>query len=211
MALTKVKGSVLPDIFPGVIWMFAGTESQIADGWQLCNGEGETSNGIDVPDLRDRMIICAGEDYDLGDTGGSETETTNSEGSHSHSVTVNSGGSHSHSISVENTTLSNSQVPVHKHTSPLRGRSDDPGSWEDINGVTDASDGFASSRTTGTYTNIIFPYVDDSGGSSPHNHTASSNSTGSHTHTASSSSTGSHTHTVSTLSPYYALAFIIKL
>lgn len=175
-----------------------------------CAMAGTTSNGIDVPDLRDRMVVCSGSDYDVGDSGGSETETTNSEGSHSHSVTVNSGGSHSHTISVEGTTLSISQSPAHKHISPLRGRPEDPGSWEDINGITDTSDGFTSSRTTGSY-NAILPYDSDSGGSSSHSHTASSNSTGSHSHSASNSSAGSHSHTVSTLSPYYALAFIIKL
>ncbi|WP_420588186.1 hypothetical protein [Bacterioplanoides sp.] len=196
MALTKVKGSVLPDVFPGVVWMFAGTESQIADGWQLCNGEGETSNGIAVPDLRDRMIICAGSDYEVGDTGGAKTATTDSKGSHSHDVTVDSGGSHSHSITVNSHTLTTSEMPSHSHT--ITGYC----AWAYSDKV-----GQGNHEGNKTWT----AYSNSAGSSGSHNHTASSNSTGSHTHSASSNSTGNHTHTVSTMNPYYALAFIIKL
>ena len=183
--------------FTGVIWMFAGTESQIADGWKLCNGEGTTSNGIAVPDLRDRMIVCAGGDYDFGDTGGSERATTDSKGSHSHGVTINSGGNHSHTITVSSHTLTESQMPKHRHTFDKNiceygGRASGNINW-----------------TLDNRSNKLG--ITEAGGSQSHNHTASSNSTGSHGHSASTESTGNHTHTVSTLSPYYALAFIIKL
>ncbi len=90
-----------PDFFlPGMILIWAGTESQIPTGWQLCDGTGTTSNGITVPNLLDRMVICAGGDYEKDQTGGATSVTTNNTGSHSHSITVNSGGSHSHSVSV---------------------------------------------------------------------------------------------------------------
>ena len=215
MTLTKVKGSVLPDIFPGLVCMFAGTESQIADGWQLCNGEGTTSNGISVPDLRDRMVICAGEDYEAGDSGGSETATTSSDGDHSHSVTVNSDGSHSHTITVNSHTLTESQIASHRH----RLKSDDATSSDAAGFGSSASSRAVGGQSYGSTPGLDWydnnyhgdQLVENTGGSGSHTHTASSNSTGSHSHSASSASTGSHSHTVSTLSPYYALAFIIKL
>ena len=104
-AVRKAKAEAIAAGVPsGFIGMFAGTEAQIPDGWQLCNGQGETSNGIKVPNLRDRFIVGAGSAYDPGDTGGSNSATTSSAGNHSHSVTVNSGGSHSHTVTVNSTT-----------------------------------------------------------------------------------------------------------
>ena len=95
--------------------MFGELEEQIPSGWQLCNGSGETSNGIKVPDLRDRFIVGAGSGYDPGKTGGSTSATSSSNGSHSHNVTVNSGGSHSHTVTVNSHTLTGSQAPSHSH------------------------------------------------------------------------------------------------
>lgn len=185
-----------PPTPPGIITGFAGTEAQIPSGWQLCNGSGETSNGIKIPDLLNRMIICAGDDYDVGDSGGSETATTNSKGTHSHNVTVNSGGSHSHTITVNSHTLTTSQIPSHNHKGENFSRGSD----------TNGNPGYiAAGRSIGD------AVTTSAGGSGSHSHSAISSSTGSHSHSASNSDAGSHNHTVSTLSPYYALAFIIKL
>ena len=180
----------------GIVTMFAGTEAQVPSGWQLCNGSGETSNGIKVPDLRNRFIVGSGTDYDTGNTGGATSATSSSNGSHSHTVTVNSDGSHSHTVTVtvSPTTLSISQMPKHRHE---MGRITTRGTGSANNVSRDGNDAFS----------------EYSGSSSSHEHTASasSNNTGAHTHSASSNSTGDHTHTVSTLPPYYALAYIIKL
>ena len=213
-----------PDSFlPGMIMMWAGTEDQIPSGWQLCDGEGTTSNGIDVPDLRDRMLMGAGNSYEVGDSGGRTSYTTSSDGWHSHSITVNSGGthshsvtvdrggSHSHSITVNGRTLSTSEMPSHAHT-------------------TSNSLNYTVSRDTGDYdryegnrSSRVKDSTNSSGSSYSHNHSASSSYTGSHSHSAStgtasshshsasSNTQGSHSHTVSTLPPYYALAYIIKL
>ena len=202
MALTQVKGSVLPDeqtLQPGMVMMWAGAENQIPTGWQLCNGEGTTSNGIEVPDMMDLMVIGSGSTYDTGDIGGAASGTTSSNGSHSHGVTVESGGGHSHTVTVDGTTLTESQMPSHGHKANSYGY-----------GANDYSDRITANDNGGsTYVDAIT--ISANGGSTPHNHTATTNSTGSHTHTASSASTGAHTHSVDTLSPYYALAFIIKL
>ena len=197
-SVRKAKAEAIASgVPPGCIVMFAGTTGQIPAGWQLCNGTGETSNGIKVPNLRDRFIVGAGSGYDPGKTGGATSATSSSNGSHSHSVTVNSGGSHSHTITVNSHTLTESQMPIHDH---------------DITG--NASSGAdADSRLRKATGGHRGPYckTEEAGSSQSHTHNASSNSTGSHTHTASSNSTGAHTHTVSTLPPYYALAYIIKL
>ena len=217
MSLTQVKGSLFPDeqtLQPGMIMMWAGNENQIPTGWQLCNGSGNTSNGISVPDLRNRFIVGSGSTYDTGDTGGATSRTTSSAGNHSHSVTVNSGGNHSHSVTVNSTTLSEGQMGVHSHLSPGKRRSN---SW-DINTLYDFGEGYTDVGTlqygTGVYSStypMALAKTDQIGSSQPHTHTASTNNTGSHTHTASSGSTGNHSHTVDILPPYYALAYIIKL
>ena len=211
-SVRKAKAEAIASgVPPGCIMMFAGTTGQIPAGWQLCNGSGETSNGIKVPNLRDRFIVGAGSGYDSGKTGGATSATSSSNGSHSHSVTVNSGGSHSHTITVNSHTLTKNEMPSHQHHEAAIINPDANGAGMYVYG---ASEGTESSQI---YSRTTYPInsmhgnssLEGSGGS--HSHTASSNSTGSHTHTASSNSTGAHTHTVSTLPPYYALAYIIKL
>lgn len=210
--------------FPGMIMPFSGTfggdgerypipldsTTPLTD-WVLCDGV--ETNGFAVPDLRDRMIVCAGGKYAVGSTGGTETHThavsgdTDSAGSHSHGDTFStrSAGSHSHSVSgsVGSTTLSQSQMPMHSHYyTSLHS----PGSTYG----TGSSQFTSMQRSTG-----------DTGGSGSHKHSLSSATTdtdGSHTHSLSGSisSGGSHTHTVnvtadatSNMSPYYALAYIM--
>lgn len=210
--------------FPGMIMPFSGTFG--GDGerypipldstvpltdWVLCDGV--ETNGFTVPDLRDKMIVCAGGKYAVGSTGGAETHThavsgdTDSAGSHSHgdSFSVSSSGSHSHSVSgsVGSTTLSQNQMPRHTHT---YAKLHTPGNtW-----------GQGSSLFLETTGNVTY-----TGGSSSHTHSLSSATTdtdGSHTHSLSGSifSGGSHTHTVdatadatSNMPPYYALAYIM--
>lgn len=210
--------------FPGMIMPFSGTfggdgerypipldsTAPLTD-WVLCDGV--ETNGFAVPDLRDRMIVCAGGKYAVGSTGGTETHThavsgdTDSAGSHSHGDTFStrSAGSHSHSVSgsVGSTTLSISQMPSHNHTFD---KLHAPGStWGQ--GSSQFLQTTDSTRSTG--------------GSSSHTHSLSSATTdtdGSHTHSLSGSisSGGSHTHTVdvtadatSNMPPYYALAYIM--
>lgn len=210
--------------FPGMIMPFSGTfggdggrypipldsTAPLTD-WVLCDGV--ETNGFAVPDLRDRMITCAGNKHAAGSTGGAETHThavsgdTDSAGNHSHgdSFSVSSSGSHSHSVSgsVGSTTLSQSQMPRHTHT---YAKLHAPGStW-----------GQGATQFLETTGNTM-----STGGSGSHTHSLSSAKTdtdGSHTHSLSGSisSGGSHTHTVdvtanetSNMPPYYALAYIM--
>jgi microcystin-dependent protein len=78
----------------GIITMWSGAIADIPSGWALCDG----SNG--TPDLRDRFIVGAGESYNVGDTGGSNTVTltTSQIPSHSHTASIDQAGDHSHGM-----------------------------------------------------------------------------------------------------------------
>ena len=85
-ALPAIDGSALTGIVSipaGVIVMWSGSIASIPSGWVICNG----SNG--TPDLRDRFIVGAGNNYSVGDTGGADsvTLTTDQIPSHSHVYT----------------------------------------------------------------------------------------------------------------------------
>lgn len=213
--------------FPGMIMPFSGTfggdggrypipldsTTPLTD-WVLCDGV--ETNGFAVPDLRDRMIVCAGNQYTAGSSGGAETHThdvsgdTDSAGSHSHgdSFSVSSSGSHSHSVSgsVDSTTLSKNQMPRHTHSVCANSAV--------------SSNGFDLS-STGKCLWDSDVSTTSAGGSSSHTHSlssASTSTTGSHSHSISGSvsSGGAHTHSMSVTSeeasnmpPYYALAYIM--
>ena len=73
----------------GMIILWYGDTSTIPNGFVLCDGTNDT------PDLRDKFVIGAGNNYNVDDTGGSTTETVNISGSD----TVNISGSDTVSIS----------------------------------------------------------------------------------------------------------------
>ena len=181
------------DIPPGIISGFAGTEAQIPEKWQLCNGSGTTSNGIQIPDLRNRMIIGSGQSYASGAVGGATSATTNAT------------GNHNHVISVANTTLTASTMPGHRHLSFNN---------DNLHHATLTMENFPC-RAGGIGNQPANNYSEYTIGGSTNdcmagmtNHVGSS---GAHNHGGSSNTTGNHSHTVSTMPPYYALAFIIKL
>lgn len=90
------EGGAIPS---GLIAMWSGASTAIPTGWLLCNG----SNG--TPDLRDRFIVGAGNNYSVGATGGEATHTltTGELPSHKHSASFSgssaSTGSHTHTVS----------------------------------------------------------------------------------------------------------------
>lgn len=79
----------------GTIVMWGGNTANIPAGWKLCNGQGQLSNGWNVPNLLDRFIVAAGASYGVGAVGGAVT--------------------HAHSVSVAGTALSIEQIPPHSH------------------------------------------------------------------------------------------------
>lgn len=70
----------------GVICMWSGAVGDIPANWQICDG----TNG--TPDLTDRFIVGAGDSYDPGDTGGSDSVNLQ----HNHSGFVGYESSHTH-------------------------------------------------------------------------------------------------------------------
>lgn len=91
LAAHLADGAHMPS---GGIIMWSGTYAAIPTGWLLCNGQNGT------PDLRDRFILGATTESEIGNTGGSNevTLTENQMPSHSHSGNTNTAGSHTHSI-----------------------------------------------------------------------------------------------------------------
>jgi len=61
-AFKQTLGSILPY---GSIILWYGSIASIPQGWILCDGRDGS------PDLRNRFVVCAGENYNVGDTGGS--------------------------------------------------------------------------------------------------------------------------------------------
>ena len=210
-----IQGELIP---VGGIIMWSGSTDNIPAGWTLCDG----TNG--APDLQDRMIVGAGNDYGVGDTGGSDTQTSSTDGSHSHSGSTSTDGNHSHTGSTSsdgshdhggtnNRTLSTSQMPSHDH---------------DLNSATSHNTGTSTSqfRTGDTEDNANTYYTNsnamyDTGGSNSHSHSISNdgyhnhsldiNSNGSHDHSLNINSNGDHSHSVDVRSRYYALAYIMKV
>ena len=72
----------------GMIILWYGNTGNIPGGWVLCNGQNST------PDLRDRFVIGAGNNFNPGDTGGNNSVTLSEANlpSHQHYVVSNSFG-----------------------------------------------------------------------------------------------------------------------
>jgi len=97
------------DLLPrGVIVMWSGSIASIPPGWALCDGGTYTApdgTQVTTPNLRDRFIVGAGNEYSVGATGGEKY----------HTLTVNEIPSHTHGVS----------DPGHTHSYPTP----DPGGW----------------------------------------------------------------------------------
>ena len=158
----NIGGGGIPN---GGIIMWSGSIATIPTGWFLCNG----SNG--TPNLTDRFVIHA--DADSGGT----RNTGSSGGSWSHG--------HSDTLLAANHTLSENEMPSHKH----RGIGERTGGWPY------GTSGGANSMGMGggiDYDNYYY-WSSPVGGGQPHSHNISG-------------SVSSQT----TIQKYYALAYIMK-
>lgn len=169
----------------GIITMWSGASSAIPDGWLLCDGNNNT------PDLRDRFIVGAGNNYNVGATGGEATHklTTSEMPSHNHTF---SGSSHTHTLSLSG--LRTSTDGAHTHTVSATGAGREEHVPSGNHTITTC--GSSSSNRTSS--------------SGSHSHTISgSGSIGSATAGGSIGSTGSGS-AHENRPPYYALCFIMK-
>jgi microcystin-dependent protein len=78
-------------LLSGAIVMWSGTVEEIPAGWTLCDGQNNTI------DLRNRFVVCAGDLYAVGNTGGSADATLVT---HNHTGSTNTVGGHTHSFGI---------------------------------------------------------------------------------------------------------------
>lgn len=81
--------------FPvGGIIIWSGQADVIPENWHLCDGTSGT------PDLRNRFIVGAGNEYNVGDMGGAKevTLTAKQMPKHTHNINAGSSGSNSSSL-----------------------------------------------------------------------------------------------------------------
>ena len=110
LTVTNISGngsglSGIESFVTGMILLWFGSTGNIPSGFVLCDGNNST------PDLRDRFIIGAGNNYAVNATGGSANSTLVS---HSHTV-----DNHTHgdgSLSVDNHTHGDGSLSVSNHT-----------------------------------------------------------------------------------------------
>lgn len=183
--LVAALATIPPALPTGVITMWYGNTGNVPSGWFLCDGQNGT------PDLRNKFILGAGDDYESHDVGGADSFTPGG--------TIAADGTHTHTGTVASHTLTESEIPSHKHA----------------NGVVDNSTGIynhstlaanpTSTRTVdgSTNTGTIEGYTSNTGGGSGHTHGLTIDNAGSHTHTFSGIEAAS-------LPPYYALCYIMK-
>ncbi|NHB91621.1 tail fiber protein [Photorhabdus cinerea] len=173
----------------GMIVMFHGNSAPA--GWAFCDG----NNG--TPDLRSRFVMCGNNFSDKGNSSkanGSGNGKSFSRNTTSTTVSVN--------VTVQNTTLTESQIPSHKHIESMPYY---------------ISLGMAYGYTPMGKT--AYQINNESGsllwrrpasGDDYHPYTSSTGRGQGHSHQATASSY-SHNHSVDVVPPYYLLAFIMKL
>lgn len=191
-ALAAALAALVPR---GMVMMWSGSSSAIPAGWALCNGL------LGTPDLRDRFVVGAGQNYPVAATGGAATVAlsvaempahahpgsySDTTGAHAHGITVNDGGAHSHTVAM------------------IRGGDGGQGSDYDFY-VPANSENSASPENRGGAVSA-----------------APTSSAGNHAHTAIVAANGAHGHLVTVAAqggggahenrpPYYALCYVMKL
>ena len=100
----------------GAIILWSGSAADIPSDWALCNGQ--TKYGHQTPDLRNRFVVGAGGEYDVGATGGEKSHV-----------------------------LTEGEMPSHRHSYQFKG-ADLNGSWDNDNYFFDASEHYSGNGNT---------------------------------------------------------------
>lgn len=145
--LTTITALAVP---AGAILLWSGAVIAIPSGYALCDGTSGT------PDLRNRFVVGAGDDYAVADIGGA--------------------GEHQHAITVSDHALTTAQLPEHNHTMFANVVSDTPLSGTTTVAVrTSSSPGESEySMTTGGLTSPSLGITGNTGTGAGHNHAGSS-------------------------------------
>lgn len=174
----------------GIIAMWYGSVASIPAGWALCNG----ANG--TPDMRNRFVVGAGDDYSPLATGGANTHNHNAATTGSTALSVAQMPSHSHGVT----------DPTHRHTGVTSSDSHTHALKQAGGGT--VGDRMYYSVTDGTAINVP---------SDSHSHSFTSNYSATGISIQSTGSGSGHTHSIPTSSTeanvpvYRALCFIMKL
>ena len=182
----------------GTIVLWSGAANAIPTGYQLCDGSASATAELqairaNVPDLRDKFVVGAGNTYSVADTGGSAdavvVDHSHTGPSHNHTVNLNAAASGTG-------TTSPSSVP---HTHSVAGT---VGSGSGLQAGANYTGNYSPRNTGG-----------DSGTSHQHSFNININATVAgntgNDGTGSTSSDGV-SGTNANLPPYYALCYIIK-
>jgi len=176
VATTEFTQALMQAILPaGVITMWSGSIVSIPAGWALCDGTSGT------PDLRNKFIVGAGDDYSVADNGGEahSTLTTAELPGHTHTGTTDLDGGHSHFVANGDT--------VNATSSPLSASN---------------TVGKNGSQAATSFNYLI-------GGTATAATQGLTSDEADHTHTFTTASTGDGD-AFENRPPYYALAYIMK-
>ncbi|ETS30019.1 hypothetical protein BB987_11605 [Photorhabdus temperata] len=177
----------------GMIVMFSGNSSPT--GWAFCDGG--TYNGVTVPDLRSRFVMCG---ETISETGKSSSKASGSGNGKNFSKNTTS-TQVSVTVNVQNTTLTESQIPSHQHIGGMAYYMNVGMQYETSFGPETSTDVINNNPSSVGMTKATSPryaYTSKTGEGKGHNHQATASSP-------------SHSHSVDVVPPYYLLAFIMKL
>jgi len=182
------SGETVESVVPsGGIIMWSGLLTSIPSGWNLCDG----SNG--TPDLRNRFVVGAGDQYQRNDIGGSDTVQLTENQMPSHDHTMDSAGDHNHN-GTNNTSQSGSVgTAIIDGAGIFQGPS---GVFSVSNSSGKATEGSGANATS--FKTLEFNDI--------HNHSIETD--GDHTHNINNAG-GDEAH--ENRPPYLALAYIMKL
>ncbi|QXF33921.1 hypothetical protein CE143_12785 [Photorhabdus luminescens] len=185
----------------GMIVMFSGNNAP--PGWAFCDGG--TYDGVKVPDLRNRFIMCGKTISEKGESSKAEGDGNNKNFSkNTTSTTV------SVSVKVENTNLDISQIPKHYHIEGLPYFVADGFKYGNYHTIESKGDKNYQINNEWSHSQSIWhpkPH-----GNSYYPHTSEVGEGKGHDHQATVTvDPSSHSHRVDVIPPYYLLAFIMKL
>jgi hypothetical protein len=212
--LATISGAGVPT---GCINAWYGSSGSVPAGWHICDGttgiaRSDGAGTIDVPDLRNLVIMGAGTVAPQGTAFGAANQSAPSAaaGAHSHSTNAGEGG-HAHTgVTTAGHALTTAELPAHKH---LNGIADDlTRLFTRGTGPVASSTGYTVKDETG-FTPNYEGYTETVGGGAAHSHDMSWPVTPDGTHTHTTDAVAAHTHgvTLPVYQPALALHYIMKV
>lgn len=206
--------------------MWTGNPTSVPDGWTLCDGTNPEGDSSAVPDLRNQFVVGAGDEHDVGDSGGNksaEIDTdTDDAGGHSHDINEDTAGTHTHEGGTDyagehnhggstgDHQLTEDEMPSHTHG--YRKPNENAGKGRYTHGA-NPNQGSADATTEPTGGDQSHDHSISDDGS--HDHGMDLDEAGGHDHDVSADEVSGHNHrveaTVNTEPPFYALAYIIRI